>query len=73
MGHHRSKQTTAPPLTRDLTSKIKGADQRTRAMVVAEAHTQSDLRTACTTIMRRTITPKIAPYMLSQKRKWIKT
>jgi hypothetical protein len=73
MGRQRSKQATTPPPTRDLTSTIKGANQQTEAAVVAEAHTQSDIYTACTTVIRRTITPKIAPSTLSQKRRWIKT
>jgi hypothetical protein len=73
MGRQRSKQATTPPPTRDLMSTIKGVNQRTEVAVAAEAHTQSDLYTACTTVIRRTITPKIAPSTLSQKRRWIKT
>jgi hypothetical protein len=73
MGHHRSRQTIAPPPTIVLTSTTKGVDQRTGATVMAEAHTQLDLRTACTMVMRWTIAPKIVTSTLSQKRKWIKT
>jgi hypothetical protein len=73
MGHHLSKQTTAPPPTRDLTSTTKGVDQQSGATVMIKAHTQSDLRTACTTVIRRTIAPKIVPSTISQKRKWINT
>jgi hypothetical protein len=40
-----------------------------RGQVVVEAHMQPDLRTACTTVMRQTIAPKIAPSTLSQKRR----
>jgi hypothetical protein len=61
MAHHLNKQTRAPPLIRDLTNTTKGADQRTRAAIVTEARTQSDLRIACTMVIRQTITPKIVP------------
>jgi hypothetical protein len=60
MGHHHNKHTREPP-TRDLINTAKGADQRNRATVVAEAYIQLDLRTACTTVMRQTIAPKIVP------------
>jgi hypothetical protein len=46
MGHPHNKQTRGPP-TRDLINIAKGADQRTRTVVVAEACIQSDLCTAC--------------------------
>jgi hypothetical protein len=67
MGHDRNKQTTSPPPTRDLINTTKWVDQRTGAAVMAEAHTRSYLRTACTTVMRWTIAPKIVPSTLSQK------
>jgi hypothetical protein len=73
LGRHRSKQATTPPSTRDSTNTTKGVEQQIGAMTEVEAHTQSDLFTACTTITRRTIAPKIAPSTLSQKRRWIKT
>jgi hypothetical protein len=73
LGRHRSKQATTPPPTRDSTNTTKGVEQQIGAMTEVEAHTQSDLCTACTTITRWTITPKIAPSTLSQKRRWIKT
>jgi hypothetical protein len=59
MGHPRNKHTRAPSLTRDSINTTKGADQRIMVVVMAEACTLSDLRTAYTTAMRRTITPKI--------------
>jgi hypothetical protein len=37
MGHPHNKQTRGPP-TRDLINTAKGADQQTRATVVAEVH-----------------------------------
>jgi hypothetical protein len=61
MGHHHNKQTRAPPPTKDLINTTKLVDQRTGAAVMAEAHTQSDLYTACTMVMRWTIAPKIVP------------
>jgi hypothetical protein len=60
MGHHRNTQPRGPP-TRDLINIAKRVDQRTGAAVVAEAHIQSDIRTACTTITRQIIAPKIVP------------
>jgi hypothetical protein len=72
MGHPHNKNSKAPPLTRDSINTTKGADQRTGAVVMAEAHILSDLRTTCTMTMRWTIAPKIVPFSKSPK-KWIKT
>jgi hypothetical protein len=68
MGCHRRKQATAPPLIRDSASTTPVKHQ-----IEVEAHTLSDLRTACTTVTRWTIARKIAPSTLSQKIRWIKT
>jgi hypothetical protein len=73
MGRHHSKQATSPPPTRDSTSTTKGAKQQIRVTGTAEAHTQLDLYTACTTVMRQTIALKIVPSTLSKKRRWMKT
>jgi hypothetical protein len=60
MGHPHNKQTRGPP-TRDLINTAKAIDQQTGATVVVEARIQLDLCTACTTVMRQTIAPKIVP------------
>jgi hypothetical protein len=50
-GHPRNKQTRGPP-TRELINTTKGVDQLTGATVMAGAHIQSDLHSACTIEMR---------------------
>jgi hypothetical protein len=60
MEHPHSKQARGPS-TRDLINTTKGVDQQIMAAVVAEVHIQSDLHTACTTVIRQTIVPKIVP------------
>jgi hypothetical protein len=62
MGYPHNKHSRAPPLTRDSINTTKGADQRTGPAIMAEAHILSDLRTACTTMMKRTIALKIIPF-----------
>jgi hypothetical protein len=63
----QTNHSTTP--TRDLINTTKWADQQTGVAVMVEACTQSDSHIACTTVMRRTIAPKIVPSTLSQKRK----
>jgi hypothetical protein len=57
--------TKGPPNT------ASGAELRIVAEGVAEAHTHRDLYTACTTTMKPTITPKIAPSTSTPNRKYV--
>jgi hypothetical protein len=61
---HDSKQ-IPDLLTKDPPKTTSKAEFRT----VAEAHTHQDLYTACTTTMKPTITPKIAPIYIDTKNK----
>jgi hypothetical protein len=40
--------------------------------IPTEAHTHSDIRIACSTVVKPTIAQNIAPYSLSPKEKWTK-
>jgi hypothetical protein len=71
LGHLRKKETREPPI-QDLPSTIKEAAHQIIVMATTEAHTHSDLRTACSTIVKPTIAQKIAPYFSSPKEKWTK-
>jgi hypothetical protein len=64
---------TSELLIKDSTSTAKEAVHQIAATVVTEAHTHSDLHTACSTTVKPTIAQKIAPYSLSPKGKWSKT
>jgi hypothetical protein len=65
-----NKKFGGPPQQTDskTTSKV---ELRTMAEIEAEAHTHQDLYTACTMAMKPTISPKIASFTLTPKRKWI--
>jgi hypothetical protein len=60
-------------LIKDPLKTTSEAELRTMAGGEAEAHTNKDLYTTCTMAMKSTITPKIAPFTSTQKRKWIKS
>jgi hypothetical protein len=65
---HDSKQ-IPDLLTKDPPKTTSKAEFRTVAEGKAEAHTHQDLYTACTTTMKPTITPKIAPIYIDTKKK----
>jgi hypothetical protein len=61
------------PLTKDPPKTTSEAELRIMAEGEAKAHKHQDLYTACTTTMKSTTTPKIAPFTLTLKRKLIKS
>jgi hypothetical protein len=67
----RKKETQKPPI-KDLLSTIKETPHQIMPVVTAEAHTHLDLRTAYSTVVRPSITQKIAPYSSSPNEKWTK-
>jgi hypothetical protein len=58
--------------TKDPLSTTKEVVRQTVVADVAEAHTHSDLRNACSMAARPTTTSKIVPYSSSPKGKWTK-
>jgi hypothetical protein len=69
LGRLHKKETQGPPI-KDSLSTIREAVHQIAAVVTTEAHTHSDLRTACSTIVRPIIPPKTAPYSSSPREKW---
>jgi hypothetical protein len=69
---HRSRQ-IPELLTKDPPKTTSEAELLTMAGAKAEAHTHQDLYTACTTVMKLTLAPKIALFTSTPKRKWIKS
>jgi hypothetical protein len=65
---HDSKQ-IPDLLTKDPPKTTSKAEFRTVAEGKAEAHTHQDLYTTCTTAMKPTITPKIAPIYIDTEKK----
>jgi hypothetical protein len=59
--HLRKKEIRGPPI-KDSMSTAKEVAQWTVATVTTEAHTWSDLRTACIMVVKPTTTPKTAPF-----------
>jgi hypothetical protein len=70
LGHLRNKE-TREPLIKDSPSKVKEAAHQ--IAVVAKAHTHLDLHTACSTVVKPTITQKINPNSLSLGENWSRT
>jgi hypothetical protein len=62
----KNLQPKIPPNT------TKGAELQIVAAIIAEAHTQWNPHTACTTAVKPTTAPKIAPFSLKPIRKWSK-
>jgi hypothetical protein len=69
---HLHKKDIREPPTKDSCRAAKEAEHQIAAEVAAEALTHTNLYTACTTVAKPTIAPKIAPFSLSQKEKWNK-
>jgi hypothetical protein len=71
---HLRKREIKEHLIKDSPSTIREATHPAAVVVTTEpeAHTQSDLCTACSTVAKPTIAPKIAPYSMSLKEKWNK-
>jgi hypothetical protein len=67
---HHSKQ-TPKLLIKDPLKTTSKVELRTMAEMEADAHTHQDLYTACTMATKPTISPKIASFTLTPKRKWI--
>jgi hypothetical protein len=70
---HLCKKETREPLIKDSPSTTKEVSHQIMVAAAAEAHTYSNLRIACSMVVRQTIAQKIAPYSSSTKEKWSKT
>jgi hypothetical protein len=69
--HLCKKETRGPPI-KDSVTIAKELAQRTVAVVMTEARTQSNLRTACIMVTKLTTAPKTAPFSWNQRKKWSK-
>jgi hypothetical protein len=71
LDHIHRKETHGPSI-KDSPHTANRAELQIMAAVMAEAHTQQNPRTACTTIVKPTTAPKIAPFSLKPSGIWSK-